>query len=86
MIFETETNRSIEEETVENIILQSTIEETETETYSENINAETAADIFIVSVQTGDKSFLNWWILFTTISLCCIFWILCAIYLTKKKK
>ena len=27
MIFETETNRSIEEETVENIILQSTIEE-----------------------------------------------------------
>ena len=34
MIFETETNRSIEEETVENIILQSTIEE-ETETEEE---------------------------------------------------
>lgn len=47
---------------------------------------EIAADISIVSVQTGDESFLNWWILFTTISLCCIFWILCAAYLTKKKK
>ncbi len=49
MIFETETNRSIEEETVENIILQSTIEEEteteieETETYSENVDAETQA-------------------------------------------
>ncbi len=47
MIFETETNRSIEEETVENIILESTIEEEteteieETETYSENVDAET---------------------------------------------
>lgn len=49
MIFETETNRSIEEETVENIILQSTIEKEteteieETETYSENVDAETQA-------------------------------------------
>lgn len=45
MIFETETNRSIEEETVENIILESTIEEEETETeiYSENVDAETQA-------------------------------------------
>ena len=47
MIFETETNRSIEEETVENIILESTIEEEteteieETETYSKNVDAET---------------------------------------------
>lgn len=47
MIFETETNRSIEEETVENIILQSTTEEEtetiieETETYSEKVDAET---------------------------------------------
>lgn len=47
MIFETETNRNIEEETVENIILQSTTEEEtetiieETETYSEKVDAET---------------------------------------------
>lgn len=47
---------------------------------------EIAADISIVSVQTGDESFLNWWIIFAAVSLCCIFWILCAAYLTKKKK
>lgn len=49
IIFETETNRNIEEETVENIILESTIEEEteteieETETYSENVDAEAQA-------------------------------------------
>lgn len=47
---------------------------------------EIAADISTVSVQTGDESTLGKCIMCIVISLCCIFWILCAIYLTKKKK
>ena len=47
---------------------------------------EIAADISTVSVQTGDESTLGKWMICIVVSLCCIFWILCAIYLTKKKK
>jgi len=47
---------------------------------------EIAADISTVSVQTGDESLLGWWTICVVVSLCCIFWILCAICLTKKKK
>lgn len=47
---------------------------------------EIAADISTVSVQTGDESTSGKWMICIVVSLCCIFWILCAIYLTKKKK
>ena len=47
---------------------------------------EIAADISTVSVQTGDENSLGWWTICTVVSLCCIFWILCAICLIYNKK